>query len=88
MSDTLNRSDYLVLSTLHELDMTDQFHGMTIAELMEESQNALGTRMTVYRIASKLVKMGYLATGVLDNHAYTYYLLEKGRKLFKEDKAE
>ena len=47
MSDTLNRSDYLVLSTLHELDMTDQFHGMTIAELMEESQNALGTRMTV-----------------------------------------
>lgn len=88
MSDTLNRSDYLVLSTLHELDMKDQFHGMTIAELMEESQNALGTRMTVYRIASKLVKMGYLATGVLDNHANTYYLLEKGRKLFKEDKAE
>ena len=88
MTNKLNRSDYLILDTLHSSNMTDQFHSMTIEEIMEETGNALGVRMTVYRMVTKLVKLGYLEKGVMDNHANTYYLTNDGRKLFKEDKAE
>ena len=55
---------------------------------MEETGNVLGVRMTIYRMVTKLVKLGYLEKGVMDNHANTYYLTNDGRKLFKEDKAE
>lgn len=79
---------YLILDTLHGSNMTDQFHSMTIEEIMEETGNVLGVRMTVYRMVTKLVKLGYLEKGVMDNHANTYYLTNDGRKLFKEDKAE
>ena len=63
-------------------------HSMTIEEIMEETGNVLGVRMTVYRMVTKLVKLGYLEKGVMDNHANTYYVTNDGRKLFKEDKAE
>lgn len=82
MTNKLNRSDYLILDTLHGSNMTDQFHSMTIEEIMEETGNVLGVRMTVYRMVTKLVKLGYLEKGVMDNHANTYYLTNDGRKLF------
>ena len=88
MTNKLISSDYLILDTLHGSNMTDQFHSMTIEEIMEETGNVLGVRMTVYRMVTKLVKLGYLEKGVMDNHANTYYLTNDGRKLFKEDKAE
>lgn len=47
MTNKLNRSDYLILDTLHGSNMTDQFHSMTIEEIMEETGNVLGVRMTV-----------------------------------------
>ena len=73
MTNKLNRSDYLILDTLHGSNMTDQFHSMTIEEIMEETGNVLGVRMTVYRMVTKLVKLGYLATGVLDNHEHLLF---------------
>lgn len=79
MTNKLNRSDYLILDTLHGSNMTDQFHSMTIEEIMEETGNVLGVRMTVYRMVTKLVKLGYLEKGVMDNHANTYYLTNEGR---------
>lgn len=88
MSNKVNRSDYLILKTLHDLKMTDQFHSMTIEEIMEETGNALGVRITIYRMVTKLVKLGYLEKGVMDNHANTYYLSDEGCKLFKEDKSK
>lgn len=57
MTNKLNRSDYLILDTLHGSNMTDQFHSMTIEEIMEETGNVLGVRMTVYRMVTKLVKL-------------------------------
>ncbi|MFR8313652.1 MAG: hypothetical protein ACLVBP_15625 [Ruminococcus sp.] len=39
---------------------------MTIEEIMEETGNVLGVRMTVYRMVTKLVKLLSLK-GVMDN---------------------
>ena len=54
----------------------------------EENRGIDVYKRQVYRMVTKLVKLGYLEKGVMDNHANTYYLTNDGRKLFKEDKAE
>lgn len=78
----LNRLEYLILKTLYGMECVDHFHGMTISEIMEETDNALGVRMTVYRKLKKLLETGYVGKGVMDNHADTFYLLKKGIMLF------
>ena len=85
MKDTyeLNRIEYMILASLYEFGSKDRFHGMTITEIMEDNDGSLGVRMTVYKKMKKLVQAGYIDKGVLDNHADTFYLLNKGIKLFE-----
>lgn len=79
----LNRMEYMILASLHAFGSKDCFHGMTITEIIEDNEDSLGARMTVYKKMRKLVQAGYIEKGVLDNHADTFYLLEKGIKLFE-----
>jgi hypothetical protein len=74
----LNRLDYLLLGTLYKGDFKDYYHAITITEMINENNGALGTRMTVYKKLQRLVEAEYIAKGVIDNHSDTYYLLEKG----------
>lgn len=78
----LNRLEYMILESLNEYQCTDPYHGMTITEIMDDTEGALGVRMTVYRKLNKLLKTGYVKKGAMDNHADTYYLSEKGWLLF------
>lgn len=84
MCDTieLNRLEFIILETLYSFGSTDQFHGMTITEIIDENKGSLGARMTVYKKMKKLVKAGYISKGCVDNHADTFFLLEKSIKLF------
>ncbi len=76
---SLSRLEFMILDTLHYGECRDTYHSMTITELMEENEGeGLGIRGTVYRKLKKLVKNGYIAKGCMDNHADTFYLLEKG----------
>ena len=61
---------------------------MTITDLIEDNEGVLGVRMTVYRKMQKLIKAGYIDKGCLDNHADTFYLLDKGIKTVEGGKAE
>lgn len=79
----LNRLEFLILDTMYDAGCKDHFHSMTITELMEINDGGLGTRMTIYRKMQKLLKAGYIDKGCLDNHADTFYLLEKSIKLFE-----
>lgn len=81
----LNRLEFLILDTLHSCACEDKFHGMTITELMEENNGALGARMTVYKKMKKLVSKGYIQKGCIDNHADTFYLVEKSKNIFEGD---
>lgn len=88
---SLNRLEYMILESLYEGGCKDYFHGMTIAEILEDNDGALGKRMTVWKKMKKMVDTGYIAKGVLDNHADTYYLTEKSIKTIeslKEDEKE
>lgn len=76
----LNRLEYMILETLYEFGSKDRFHGMTITEILIENEGSLGARMTVYKKMKKLVKAGYIAKGAVDNHAHTFYLLDRAIK--------
>ena len=79
----LNRMEFMILQSLYDFGSKDRFHGMTITEIMEDNDGSLGARMTVYKKMKKLIQVGYIDKGVLDNHADTFYLLEKGNRLFE-----
>jgi hypothetical protein len=57
---------------------------MTIGEIMSDNDGLLGTRMTVYKKMKKLTQNGYLAKGIIDNHADTFYVLDKSIQLIKD----
>lgn len=80
----VNRLDQLILMSLKKNDCIDKRSGMTITEIiydntMEDGTCVLGVRMTVYRKLKRLLNTGYIACGIVDNHADTYYLVDKGR---------
>ena len=79
----LNRLEFMILETLYAFGSRDCFHGMTITEIMDDNDGSLGARMTVYKKMKKLVKAGYIQKGCIDNHADTFYLLDKSIKLFE-----
>ena len=80
----INRLEYMILDTLYKLELKDRCHSMTITELLEENEGVLGARMTVYKRLKKLVNAGYIGKGIIDNHADTYFITEKGIKLIEE----
>lgn len=82
----LNRIEFMILKSLYDGECTGHYQSMTITDLMEDNEGALGIRMTVYRKMQKLLKAGYIQKGCLDNHADTFYLLEKGIKLVEGGK--
>ena len=80
------RTDYLILSTLQKRKCTDYFHSLTISEIIDLNRNesgkhCLGVRQTVYRKLQRLLDMKYIAKGVKDNHADSYYLDQRGIRL-------
>lgn len=79
----LNRLEYMILESLYVGGCKDRFHGMTITEILEDYEGSLGKRMTVWKKMQKLIGKGYLAKGILDDHADTYYLLEKSVKIIE-----
>ncbi len=85
MGDTLelNRLEFNILKCLYDSECTDQYHSMTITELLNK-HTELGTRMTVYRKLSKLTKAKYVKKGILDNHADSFYLLDKALKILQD----
>lgn len=85
MRDTLklNRLEFNILKCLYDSGCVDQYHSMTITELLNK-HTELGTRMTVYKKLSKLTKAKYVKKGILDNHADSFYLLEKALKILED----
>lgn len=84
----LNRVDYMILESLYSGKCKDCFHGMTITEISDDYDGSLGKRTTVWKKMQKLVSNGYLAKGILDDHADTYYLTEKSIKIIESLKEE
>lgn len=73
----LNRLEFMILNSLYHANCTNPYYSMTITDLINDNEGALGARMTIYRKMKKLTKASYIKKGCLDNHADTFYLLER-----------
>lgn len=82
----LNRLEFMILDTLYDAGCKDYFHSMTITEILLSNEGTLGARMTVWKKIKKLMQFGYMEQGCIDNHAHTFYLLEKGIKIVEGGK--
>lgn len=81
----LNKTDIWLMQVLQTNEATNCITAMTIGEIMAvlESAGNGKNRMTVYRRLRKLAELGYIAKGVPDDHASTFYLIEKGFNFLK-----
>lgn len=79
----MNRTDILLLVTLASNNANTPYYGLTITEIMDciSELGCTKTRMTVYRRIKRLLSSGYIAKGILDDHADTYYILDSGKDL-------
>ena len=78
----LNRLEFNILKCLYDSGCTDPYHSMTITELLEKYKE-LEKRMTIYRKLRKLTEEKYVKKGIIDNHADSFYLLEKALKIIE-----
>ena len=76
----LNRLDVDILYVINAFNTNNKYCGITITEIMNQS-NISCTRMTVYRKLKQLVEEGYIDKGILSNHADTYSITEKVKKI-------
>lgn len=86
----LNRTDVLLMTALENNKADNPAFGLTIEEIMvfiAENGNKK-SRMTVYRRLRGLVEIQFIAKGVLENHADTFYLLDKGKAFLGKGQAE
>lgn len=83
MGDTLklNRLEFNILKCLYDSGCVDPYHSMTITELLEKYE--LEKRMTIYKKLRKLTEGKYVKKGITDNHADTFYLLDKAFKIIE-----
>ena len=86
----LNRTDVLLMTALENNKADNPAFGLTIEEIMEfiADNGNKKSRMTVYRRLRGLVGVEYIAKGVLENHADTFYLLDKGKSFLGKGKPE
>lgn len=78
----LNRLEFNILKCLYDSGCVDAYHSMTITELLEKYKE-LEKRMTIYRRLRKLTEEKYVKKGITDNHADSFYLLEKALKIIE-----
>lgn len=78
----INRLDILLLQLLNANKCTGEFEGMTISEMLEIGE--LGCRNNVYLRLKSLLAEGLINKGVVDNHADTYYLTDKGKQIISD----
>jgi len=73
------------MQVLESNEATNRITAMTIGEIMAVLENAGNgkNRMTIYRRLKMLVELGYIAKGVPDDHADTFYMIEKGFSFLK-----
>lgn len=80
----INRTDISIMQILENKSADNAAFGMTILELTDEIKEITSkSRMTIYRRLRNLTQCGYVAKGVLENHADTFYLTDKGNKALK-----
>lgn len=89
----IDRTDFNILTSFkfndegHIIFLDKPTDGITITEIMEylRSEKCCKSRKTIYLHLSKLVQKKYVAKGIINNHADTYFIADKGKDALKGD---
>lgn len=78
----MDKLSYAILDVLLNNDCKTRLRSMTVKDL-EEQVNIKG--ITIYKKISKLQSFGYVADGIKDGRANTYYITQLGVDKLQEE---
>ena len=78
----INRLDALIMAKLNKSKAVDEISAMTISEI----NDGLGRRTHLWRRISFLQENGYVASGLKNWNAATYYITDMGTRYLKNRK--
>ena len=81
----MNRLNLLILGSLKAYNSMSIASAVTLYEVKEFAKLTQSTA-TINRAAIQLYELGYIAYGVKDSKAYTYFITQSGLELLKEVK--
>lgn len=80
----INRIDVTVLEILSKENCNNAVTGMTINEINSYYEGTqVACRMQLFRRMTRLLELGFIKKGILDNKANTYYITPDGLKILE-----
>lgn len=76
----MTKKDFAILHVLINNECFTEMYSMTIKEFQLDMKPS-----TIKRKILDLVQEGYIKNGLMDGKAKTYYISEKGVKIYKEE---
>ncbi|MEY8432954.1 hypothetical protein AALC75_21015 [Lachnospiraceae bacterium 48-42] len=83
----LNHAELKILKCLYSNGCTSQYNSMTVEEILNKDKE-LTTYTVVYKNLKKLRNAKCVNNGIMNGHAYTYYLLDKAIKMIEGKETE
>jgi DNA-binding PadR family transcriptional regulator len=75
----MSKKELLLLVILRKEDAVDRVKALTIDQCMdEEDELSEANHNTIYKIFVRMQKNGYVARGLSDENAHSYYITKKG----------
>lgn len=82
-----NLLGFLILSIINDQNATGRLKGITVKDIADIEQ--LGCMdNTIYKQLKQFIDAGYVAVGVKDGHANTYYITESGKEFLRKERSE
>lgn len=82
-----NLLGFIILSIINDQNATGKLKGMTIKDIADAEK--LGCmENTIYKQLKQFIDAGYVAAGVKDGHANTYYITETGKEFLRKERSE
>ncbi len=82
-----NLLGFLILSIINDQDATGKLKGMTIKDIADtEHLDCMDN--TIYKQLKQFYDAGYVAVGVKDGRANTYFITETGKEFLRKEKSE
>ncbi len=83
----MNLLGFLILSILNDKDANARLRGMTLKDVAE-AENLGCIDNTIYKQLQQFINSGYVACGVKDGHANTYYITESGKEYLRKERMQ
>ncbi len=82
----MNLLGFLILSIINDQNAIGKLRGMTVKDIAD-SENLDCMDNTIYEQLKQFIDVGYIAQGVKDGHANTYYITDSGKEFLSKERS-